>query len=111
MLAPFNGSLDYTVTTAGRELARTDTHLPGGWSFVLVADDSIASLDGRVEASETGRSAFVGMGWNIEGTVPPPVWMGPPFTIAGIPVRWYETIDEAPLTEEERESIRFHEPR
>ena len=111
VLAPFNGSLDYTVSTAGRELARTDTHLPGGWSFVLVEDDSIASLDVRVEASETGRSAFVGMGWNIEGTVPPPVWMGPPFTIAGIPVRWYETIDEAPLTEEERESIRFHEPR
>lgn len=111
VLAPYNGTLDYTVSSAGRELARTGTHLPGGWSFVLVDDDSIASLDLRVRPSESGRSGFVGTGWNIEGTVQPPIWMGPPFTIAGIPVNWYDTIDEAPLTEEDRESIRWHEPR
>jgi len=86
-------------------------HVVGGRSPLEVSDDSIASLDVRVRPSEGGRSAFVGGGWNIEGAVPPPIWMGPPFTIKGIPVEWYDAIDDAPLTDDQKESIRFHEPR
>jgi hypothetical protein len=105
-LAPFNGSITIGVFSGGRQIGGISGGLAGGLCPLVVEDTDIASIDVVLSPDYLGRSIFVMRGNPSAAGPPQAAWMGPRIRIENIPVTWYETVDEAPLTEYEREVLR-----